>query len=84
MGPPVPENAGGAPARDYYDHAAYWRAVAGPLAERALAGDGAWTELFDPAAVRDGGTPAPVEAIIVALATEEIAPRGMASLPAAP
>jgi hypothetical protein len=81
---PVRTVPGGAPARDYYDHAAYWRAVAGPLAERALAGDGAWTNLFDPAAVRGGSEPAPVEAILVALAAAEIAPRGMASLPAAP
>jgi hypothetical protein len=81
---PVRTAPGGAPARDYHDHAAYWRAVAGPLAERALAGDGAWTELFEPAAVRGRSEPAPVEAILVALVAEELAPRGMASLPAAP
>jgi hypothetical protein len=34
--------------------------------------------------VRGRSEPAPVEAILVALVAEELAPRGMASLPAAP
>src|SRR3954468_745263 len=81
---PVRAGPGAAPARDYYDHARYWREVAGPLAERALAADGAWTELFDPAAVRGAEGPAPVEAILVALAAESIAGGRMAGLPPAP
>ena len=70
---PVPTRADGPPARDYFDRARHWRAVAGPLADRALAADGVWTELFDPAAVRGGDEPAPVEAVLVALAAESVA-----------
>jgi hypothetical protein len=77
---PVTTAAAAAPARDYYDRERYWRDVAGPLAERALAGDGAWTEIFDPAAVRAGGDPAPVEAVLVALAAESLAGSGLAPL----
>jgi hypothetical protein len=81
---PVRAGPGGAPARDYYDHARYWREVAGPLAERALAAGGAWTELFHRAAVRGAEGPAPVEAILVALAAESTAGGRMAGLPPAP
>jgi hypothetical protein len=81
---PVATAAAAAPARDYYDHARYWREVAGPLADRALAGDGVWTQIFDPAAVRGGAGPAPVEAVLVALAGESLAGRDVASLQRAP
>jgi hypothetical protein len=81
---PVRAGPGAAPARDYYDHARYWREVAGPVAERALAADGAWSELFDPAAVRAADGPAPVEAILVALPAESVAGGRMARLPSAP
>jgi hypothetical protein len=73
-------SADGPPARDYYDRARHWREVAGPLADRALAADGVWTEIFDPATVRGGAEPAPVEAVLVALAVESLAGRHLVSV----
>lgn len=82
---PVTAGPGPAPARDYYDHGRHWREVAGPLAERALADDdGAWREIFDPAAVRASGDPAPVEAVLVALAEDAIAGNRLVSPDSAP
>ncbi len=81
---PVTVPGGTAPVRDYYDHARYWRDTAGPLAERALADDGVWTEIFDAAALRGASEPAPVEAVLVALAAESLAGSHLASPQFAP
>ena len=81
---PVTVPGAAVPARDYYDHAAYWRDTAGPLAERALADDGVWTEIFDAAALRGAAEPAPVEAVLVALAAESLAGSHLASARSAP
>jgi hypothetical protein len=68
-------NAGPAPARGYYDRARHWRDTAGPVARRALAADGVWSEIFDPAALRAADEPAPVEAVMTALAEEVVGGR---------
>jgi hypothetical protein len=53
--------------------------LAEKLFREALAGDGVWTQLFDPAAVRGRDEPAPVEAVLVALAAESRAGTNLAS-----
>jgi hypothetical protein len=68
-------NAGPAPARGYYDRERHWRDVAGPVARRALGDDGVWAEVFDAPALRAAEDPAPVEALMTALA-EEVVHRG--------
>ena len=68
-------SSGAGPPRGYYDRERHWREVAGPVARRALAADGVWTEVFDAAALRAAADPAPVEALMVALAEEVVGGR---------
>jgi hypothetical protein len=68
-------HSGGGPPRGYYDRERYWREVAGPVARGVLSRDGVWTEVFDAAALRAAAEPAPVEALMVALAEEVVGGR---------
>jgi hypothetical protein len=68
-------NAGAGPPRGYYDRERYWRDTAGPVARRVLAADGVWTDVFDRVALRAAAEPAPVEALMVALAEEVVGAR---------
>jgi hypothetical protein len=66
---------GSAPARGYYDRERHWRDTAGLVARRGLVADGVWSEVFDAAALRAAGEPAPIEAVMTALA-EVVVRRG--------
>jgi hypothetical protein len=57
QGPPRPwrQQTGHLP----YDSIGYWRTVGRPLLEEALARDGFWAEVFDPAAARERWSTAP-------------------------
>lgn len=68
-------HSGPAPPRGYYDRERHWREVAGPVARRALRDEGAWTEVFDAPALAAAAEPAPVEALLVALAEEVVGGR---------
>lgn len=50
-----------------YDSGLYWKMVGGPVLEAAFARDGAWTDVFDPDALRAGWDTAPDVAAIVLL-----------------
>jgi hypothetical protein len=64
------------PGKQYYDYDLYWAQVGGPLVERLTSEDGAWTEVFDAARVREEGQTPPVEVALVALVAEATAPAG--------